>query len=352
MLVFLAVAEIEILTFSPIIVKIAGRDAWLSQVLAALGTYGFLFLLVRLGQRFPHKTFFEYSPRLWGKPLTSLIILGYLGYWLTFAVRLLWRTADITTTFFLPNTPLLVVLFFFICGTIFLASYGLVPLVRFFEFMLLFYLVPYLLAIGIALSNMKISYFFPILADGIWPVIKGALLMMATLNGLEILLFAIPLTARPQQTLLPAFAGLSLFHLTVVAQTLAIIGNLGAVTIREMVYPSMDMLSTLRLPGWPVERFELFLTLPWLIGAFTSVALCIYLLCNGILKILPLKNPKPVYWTIGSGAVILTYLISNILWVFLLEKYLWAITPVFIYLIPLASYLLALIRRQREEDRA
>lgn len=349
LLVFLAVVEIELYTASAELVKIAGRDAWLAVLIGGLGSYVTLYFLVRLGQKFRSQTFFEYSPRLWGYIFTRVIILVFLVYWIVWLVRLLWRMADINTTFFLPNTPIIVILLLFTVGTTFLASYGLVPIVRFFEFSLLFFFIPYLFTIIVALSQIKIMYMTPVFAQGVEPVFKSAFHYMTKLQGLEIVLFALPFTKNPQNALKPALAGLTLINVSAFIQVLAVLGNIGAISTQDLVYPSAVMLSSLHLPGWPVERFEPFLTLPWLIGVFSTIALMIYLTTYGSTLLFNIRRPKFIYWAVGLGVIPLTYFLPNILWSYEIDKVLSILPILTIYIFPLTAYILAVINGKRKE---
>jgi len=349
-LILLSVMEIELYTGGSEIIKTAGRDAWLSVILAAPVSYFFLYITVRLAQRFSRCTILEYAPRLWGRPLTYAIITVFIGYELLWLVRTLWHSAEINMIFFLQKTPLLVVILFLIIGAVLLAGGGLVPLVRFFEFMFPFFFLSLFIALVLALSNMRISYLIPVLAHGIRPVLKGSLLYLSMLQGLEVVLFAIPFTQNPQKTLFPAMAGLSLIHILALLQISVVLGNLGYDGVLNLLYPSSDMLSTLQVPGWPVERFEPFLTLPWLLGVFTSMGLAVYLAGYGILQLVHLENPKPVYWTTGLLAIPAVYLIPNILWARSLSLPLRFLTLLVVYLLPLVSYGLAVTRKQKGDE--
>lgn len=351
LLLFFAVMEVEIYTAGGPLVRMAGRDAWLSVILGALGSYLILYIYYRLALRFPAKNFYEYTPLVWGKSLSYPIILVFIAYLFLWLVRTLWRVGDINTIFFLPNTPILVVLLIFTVGAVLLASYGLVPIARFAELMLLFFFVPYLFTMCIALANSSIRYLLPFLENGLLSVIKGAGMYLIILQGLEIILFAIPLAQNPQKTFLPAAVGLTILHFSTLLQFSAMLGNLGSTTVKELQYPGYDMLGTLNVPGWPVERYELFLTLPWLIGVFTSTAICIYLVSQGFLNIIPHKNPKLFFWAVGLLAIACTYLIPNNQWGVFLDEPLRIMTLLAVYLLPPISYGLSLLREKKEDDR-
>lgn len=347
-LLFLSVSEIELFTGGREMIEIAGRDVWLAVILGGLLTYPFLYLLFILARRFPRETFFEYAPRLWSKWPARIIVLLFGVYAIIWLVRMLWMTTAFNAEFFLPQTPHVVVALLFMLGVIWLVRGGLVPLVRFFELMLPFFLLPYIWVIILSLSEMRISYFQPVLANGLMPVIKGALHYCLMIQGLEILLFALPFTLNPLRSRLAAFSGLTLLHLSSLLQGVTILGNLGREGTGHFIFPGTEVLSSLHLPGWPVERFELFLTLPWLIATFTSLGIALYLAAFACQILLPVKKPALVYWGFGLAAIALIYLFPNILWIHLLQKYERVLTLLVIYLIPPASFLLFLVRKPEE----
>lgn len=349
MLLFFAATEGEIIFGSPLF-KAAGRDTWLSVLIGALATYPLLFLMLRLAQRFPKRTFFEYAPLVWGKFLGYPVILAFTGIWLIWLVKIIWQVGNINSTFFLPNTPLLVVYALFILGAVYLAKYGLVPISRLFDLMLLFFFIPYLFSLFLSIANIHSGYFAPFLANGIWPVIKGSLIYVGMIQGIEIILFALPFTINPEKAMLPALAGLTILHLSNLLNIIGIQGTLGSSAAAQHIFPSMDTLSSLHVPGWPVERFEPFLTMPWFIGVFTSTALAIYLIAYGSSQIIPLKNRGLFCWGAGVLALILAYLIPDILWSREIRQLLWILYGLVIFPLPLATLLLSILRKQKEDS--
>lgn len=345
-LLFLAVIEVELYTITRDLINTCGRMAWLAVLLGGLGSMAALYYLILLARKFPGQTFFEYTPQVWGKTLSYGIILLFTSLWLLWLSRVLWHVGNINQTFFLPNTPVIVVLAIFVSGTILLASYGLVPITRFFELMLFFFIIPYIFIMVISLTNIKLHHFFPLFEKGVWPVVLGSLHYMLGLQGLEIILFALPFTKRPEKSLAPTMTALAVIHIVAVVQVIGVIGNVGITRASKLIYPSMDMLSTLRVPGWPVERFEPLLTIPWIIGTFTTAALLIYLISYG-LTILFKRLPAGYFcWLSGLAGILLICIYPNILWVLLMDEAGMCLTALLAYGIPLLTLVLSHLRKK------
>ena len=56
-------------------VTVAGRDSWLSTVLAILGGFGMVLITTQLSATFPNLTLIEYTEVLFGKILLPLLML-------------------------------------------------------------------------------------------------------------------------------------------------------------------------------------------------------------------------------------------------------------------------------------
>lgn len=349
LLLFFTTVEGDVV-FGSSLFKAAGRDAWLSVIIGALATYPLLFLMLKLALRFPRQTFFEYVPKVWGRFLGYPIILVFTGCWLLWLVKIVWQAGDVNTTYFLTNTPQIIVYILFILGAVYLAKYGLVPIARFCDLMFLFFFVPWLFSHFIALTNSHLGYFLPFLANGILPVLKGSLIYLGMVQGIEIILFALPFVSNPRKAIVPAFAGLSILHLSMLISTLATQGTIGSLSAAQNIYTSMEMLNSLHVSGWPVERFELFLTMPWFIGVFTSMVLAVYLIAYGASRLIPLQRWSLFCWGSGILGVALTYLIPDVFWSDTLWRFIQILYIGGLFPLVMTTLLLSVIRKQREGD--
>lgn len=187
-----SILEFEVFTFSRGVVEIAGQDAWLSLIIGAVIVSVNTFLLVKLMSRFPGENIFHFSPKVWGKPLGLVMIVGFLLYWLVFLITLLEDFSVANQTFFVREAQPIISVILLVIGAAWAVSYGFPALVRLLQILLPFIILPLLFIGGLALPHIQLEQFQPMLAGGIWPVLKGAILVAGFLQGLEIILFAGP----------------------------------------------------------------------------------------------------------------------------------------------------------------
>ncbi|MEL7563978.1 MAG: endospore germination permease [Dehalobacterium sp.] len=342
------VMEFELFTFAKGVITVAKQDAWISILLggalALLGTY----VMVKLASRFPKENFFHYSSRVWGKPFALLMVLLFLLYWFIYLVLLYKETAVVNEFFFLRRTPPLVAITLFAAVAAWLVLYGLATVIRFFQIQFVFMILPLLFIDYLVFTEIDFKNFFPILSEGFLPVLKGAIIYAGVLQGLEIILFIFPFLAEPKKALKPAWLGMGIvITFSSFVQVVSAIGILGVPHVLEAVYPGFEVITLVELPGMYAERFEIFLTLPWIVGVFTTICLFTYLLSYGVCQVFHFQNKKAVVVIITILVIAGTSLFPNFAWQVMLRENLNYATLVFIYLIPFLTLILAILREKR-----
>ncbi|HEX3048441.1 MAG TPA: GerAB/ArcD/ProY family transporter [Bacillota bacterium] len=112
--------------------------------------------------------------------------------------------------------------------------------------------------------------------------------------------------------------------------------------------PGIHVVTIIQLPGFPVERFGLLLTLPWLIAIYTTLAIYLYLLCYGFTQVIQLKNVKIAIYVFTALSLIIGYFVPNTTFHDQLRIYFTIGTPAFAYILPILTLCLAAIRKKGE----
>lgn len=340
----MAIFEFEIMTHARGLVAIAAQDAIFAILLGGLLLILVTFLLVKLAVRFPQENLFQYSKEVWGKPIAFIISAAYLFYFYTFMVLLFQDFTNANRTIFLPETPVLFPMVLMGVGAVWLAAYGFAAVVR---FLLLVFPIFAFLMISLAilgLREVRLENLFPLFSNGIMPIIHGAIVYVGIIQGVEVLLFLSPFLRRHDKSLKPALLGVIPVIIFMLASSINAIGILGVENVLEYVYPGIALLSIVEIPGFPVERFELFLTLPWLIAIFTTMCIYIYLLSYGIVQVFNLPYRKATIYLVTVAIIGATYLIPNLGWTMVFREYYNYFTLIFIAVIPILTLIVAVIR--------
>ncbi|MEL7563871.1 MAG: GerAB/ArcD/ProY family transporter [Dehalobacterium sp.] len=345
-LMILSIVEYEIFTFSRMTIGLAKQDAWLAVIIGAVIGSICVFFFVKLAARFPQKSYFLYLRIVWGKPLGLLFAFSYLLFWIVF-LSLLFNEAMVSNNLlFLPKTPAIVPLLILAITLIWLISYGLTPIIRFFQLLLPFLVIPLVLLSVLFLRSIDWSCFQPVLGNGLLPVLKGSLTFLGAYQGPEVLLFAAPLFMQINKGSKAAVLGYAVTAFFGLSNTFAALGILGIENVQKSVLPGINVVTLLELPGFPVERFGLLLTLPWLIAIYTTMAIYLYLLSYNFVYLFNLKNRKVYIYVFTGLPLLIGYLIPNAIWHETLRYYLTFATVPLVYILPLLTIFLAVIRKK------
>lgn len=348
--IFSAVIEFELFNMGKQMISVAGRDAWLSVLLGSFLITLITYLVVRLASRFPQENLWQYSQFVWGRSLNYLIATSYFIIWALFLILLYRNTAEINQFFFLSKTPLLLPPFLMGIGAVWLVSYGLTPLIRFFQLTFPLLILPVFVTMLLTLKEIDFTNFLPILEKGFLPVLKGAVIYAGHMQGLEIIFFLMPFLTNAHQAVKPAILGISTVNLFAFFQTISAIGILGINNTQEMLWPSVSILELIEIPGFPAERFELFLTLPWLIAIFTTLSLALYLLSYGIVQIFNLENKKATIYLAAIITLFASSLIPNFAWTIQIRDTFDNFSIPFVFLFPLLTLVIAIYKRKAGEN--
>jgi len=346
--IIMGVIEFEFLTYTRQLVLYAGTDAWLSVLLGGLATSVNSYFLVRLAGRFPKENFFQYIGKVWGKPLAAFISLTYLLYWTVYLTMVLEGFAIANRVFFLPETPYIVPMFLIILGAVWIVPYGFTAVVRLLQLMLPILALPLLISFLFTVPSVQFDNYLPVMSNGIFPVIKGAIYYAGIFQGvLGIILFLSPFLTNIKKSFKPVLLGVNLVVFIGLIQTGTAIGVIGIENVKESIWPGIDTISSINFPGFPVERFELWLTIPWLAGVFSSACLFMYLIVFGFIQVFHMKSRRITAYIIAGITVLSTYLFPNYSWIMVIRMYFTYLTLIFLYLIPVTTYFLAIIRDKK-----
>lgn len=349
-ILIVALIEFEVFTVPRGIVEVAGRDAWISVLLGGIILSLTVYFLIVLATRFPRKNFHEYCGVVWGKPLGWAIILSYFLFWSAFVVVLIKEFGWINQILFLPETPMIIILLLIVGAGTILISYGFAAVARFFQLILLFILLPLVGVFLLTIPNMEVNNFFPILEKGFLPVLKGTFHYLSVFQGLmAVILISSPFLKNIRQALKPALLGINIVFFVSILQTVGAIGVLGVENILESAWPGIDTITVIELPGFPVERFELWLTLTWIMGGFTTGVIFHYVLVYGIVQVFGLKSLKQVNYLLIAVLIVVSYLIPNYAWTLELRKWVSFCTIAFVFVIPLLTLILAFLRKKGDQ---
>lgn len=238
----------------------AKQDAWIAIILGVFVPFVSLFLMERLGRRFPRFTIIEITHFLLGKFIGSVVIIIFITYLILFEGIVLRNSIEITKMYSLIKTPIWVIGIMLIISIIYIAAKGVKVIGRLNE--LLFYLILFnFVMIFPALSMSDYTNLLPVTGVELKGIIKGSVYTAFAYQGIEILFIVYPMVTRKDEILKAGMTALFIimfFYVIVTVIGLMVFSTEG---LQALLWPSLAILKLLDFPV--IERLEIFFLASW-----------------------------------------------------------------------------------------
>ncbi|MFC7441082.1 GerAB/ArcD/ProY family transporter [Laceyella putida] len=281
---------VKILTAPHLAAKWAGRDIWLTPLVAAVSGVSF-YLALKLHRRFPGETIIQYSPRIlgwFGKGIALLYLVIYI-HACSFVIR---YYGEIVNGVFLLETPPAVVMggMALVCAAA--VRGGLETIVRSAQFLTLPAFAVLLTLTVLSSTEWEVDNLFPILEHGIGPVVRGAVNPSIWYSEYFLAAFLLPYVKEQDKagrwgaiSVFGSMLTLTVFDLIAVF----VLGNQSA----TFLYPLFETFRLISLAGF-FEHIDAFLLAMWLTIIFAKICLFQYVAVLGSAQWLGLSDYKPL----------------------------------------------------------
>ncbi|MGG2063967.1 GerAB/ArcD/ProY family transporter [Bacillus sp. S14(2024)] len=335
-----------ILSLPRVLAEKAGTDGWIALVIGGVLSITASIFIVKTSQRYPNDTLYDILIRLFGKIVGKGIVVIYMIYFIFYSGIVLVNALLYLKGWLLPKTPDYIIIFLFSIPTFFVARNGIRIIGRYCElafymtfWIALFFLIP-------LRESSTWLHFFPLLKDGLGPVLKAVPTTVFTYLGFEIAFFLYPFLQKKQYAIHGIVIANTLSMLFYLFATLVCFAYFSPDSITEFNQPVLNLLKVIEFRF--LERFDMVLLAVYLMvvskvwipsvycAVFCSSQLLgkqdhsshviVLLLCitGFIFWIHPTWNESEIWQQALSKAGIgLTYILPVILWIYswIYEKY-------------------------------
>ena len=289
-----------------------GQDAWLVIALVTALAVFAVYLMSGVGRLYPSDSFVSIASRLLSKPVG--ICLGLL-----FAAKLLFNCAielrlfgEIIRQTMLPRTPYTVVCSLMIAVSAYAAAKGYEARARIAQILFPLIFIPFIFVFLLGLIDVDLTNLLPLLAVKPEDLFKGALRAGTAFSGLEMILLVTPYAVRPlsvRKGIIQAVLFIGVFMIFITSVTVA---KFGPREVSRQLWPILDMMDLIDLPGSFVERQDALIMSFWIISNFAIVNGCLFF-ASVLLKDALGKGKHYIYLIICMPIVLaLSYLMLNI----------------------------------------
>jgi spore germination protein KB len=300
----------SILIGPPLFVAAAKQNAWMGIIVGI--SLGFLhaYMYGILSKRYPDKTLIEFNESILGKWMGKALSLLFFLFFLLLTSGLLRIIGDFITTSILTDTPIEVIEITFMLLLILAVRLGIEPISRTAEMVVPWVLIFFFLLTFCLLPEIVITNLFPILEDGIKPVIKASIFSLGVpFSDLVIFLMIAPLVAAPQKigkALFIATLSGGIILLTIVLLSILV---LGTDLIDQINYPFYLLAQKINIGNF-IQRIEVLAGGIFFIATFIKSTISFYSTVISFAHIFQLKRYDMLTFPFGMIIIVLATLMS------------------------------------------
>ncbi|WP_028402701.1 spore germination protein [Ectobacillus panaciterrae] len=267
-------------------------DVWISVILGGLIAMMAGVIIVKLGQQFPRKTFYQYSQEIVGKwvgGLLSLLIVCYFIMTCGFQTR---SMTEVTSFLLLEGTPKWAIIMTFLWVGLYLVIDGINPIARLFDIIYPITIGIFLLVAFMSFGIFEIDNLRPVLGLGVMPVLKGIKTTALAYTGPEVMLLLVAFMEQPNKAVKAVLVGIFIPMIFYVITVVMVIGALSIDGVVTRTWPTLTLMRSFEIPGLLFERFESLLIVIWIMQMFATYAISLYIASLGLAQLFK-KNIHP-----------------------------------------------------------
>ncbi|MCL6478659.1 MAG: spore germination protein [Peptococcaceae bacterium] len=286
----------------------AGRDSWISVLMAVLWSLPITATATALALRFPRRSLIEYSHMVLGLWPGRLAGLLYIFFILVFGAITVRELEEIMSITFFQQTPKIV----FGAVTILLSTYltwnGMETIGRV-NGILMPIGIFFLILVGLSVfPRADLSNYLPVLENGLKPAVSGSLLLVAFLMEGLVLVSILPLTIQPVKVITATAVVLLALGSALLLGTISIPVLGLQVTARELM-PALELSRLIEVPGF--SRLDILIMAGWYTGIFVKISVLHYLLVVLTAQWAGLRNYRSLIAPFGVIIVALSFLLFS-----------------------------------------
>ncbi len=257
----------------------ANQDGYIVMLIATLIAIFYMYIIMSVGKLFPNDSFVTYTKQILTKPISYIVTLGFvlkIIINLTSELRLYSEVINDTLLF---KTPIIVISISMLLVSIYCASKGIEARARVSEILIILVLLFITLVIAMISFKSDFSNLKPFLNTPPKDLALGSIKSIGAFIGIEYGLLIYPYlrdkkNARRASMIAVFFHGIVFTIITILCIT-----KFEYLTLQRQLYPVLELINTIELPGTFIERQDSFVISFWIIGVFTTISAGLFFAC-------------------------------------------------------------------------
>ncbi len=275
----------------------AGRDSWLSPMLASLIGLFMVYIAYRLNKHYPNETIIEYSEHILGRALGKVLGLIYLLFYLHVNGIVIREYGEFMVGTFLSKTPITVVMGTMVLVCAFNVRGGVEVMGRCAQMFVPMLFLLFICIVTLLIPDLDPKNMFPMMEHGVGPSFKGSFAPQAWFSEFILISFLLPYVTDREKGMKWGMISVLTVMMTLVITNLATLFLFGELTA-SFTYPVMVAARFISIADF-FEHLEAIVMTIWVMGTFVKISMFYYVIVLGTAQWLKLSNYRPLTLPIG-----------------------------------------------------
>lgn len=271
--------------------KTAGKDGWISALIAGAAAQIVILFFWLLVKKFPAHSLFDINKRLLGKHMGTFLNYGYIIFYIFLSSLIAVLYVNVLKRWIYHFTPAWVLILLLSAVALYFAKEDIRKLARFYVLVSTLLIFLFLLTLN-AYKTVDIRYVFPVGESGIVNILLGSKEAIMSYMGFEILLFLYPyVEGKPAQSLkMVSLSNLivTLFYSYITFTSLIFFSPKEMPIVPE---PTLYLLKAITYSV--IERVDLVFLAIWVVSVITSGLMYIFIASKGMQNVSGKKTHRP-----------------------------------------------------------
>ncbi|NLL82302.1 MAG: endospore germination permease [Tissierellia bacterium] len=263
---------VGVLSLSGQLSETMGNSGWIAIIITWLLIIPLFLIYNKIFQLYPDKDIFQIGREVLGRPIFTLLLLVVLADFILTLAIVCRNLAELVKIFLLQTTPLEILLITFIIVSSYLACSEIDVIARASYFMYPIIILFALIVVLISLPKADFTRVFPLFQTDIGSIIKGVKDGFFSFQGFQVILLAIPLVEKKENTLKSEIIGITTVMLIYLLLYIMALSHFSIGQLSSIVYPILMLIRQLDLPGFFLENLDGLLIAFWVIVVFSTTA--------------------------------------------------------------------------------
>ncbi|EJQ98117.1 spore germination protein (amino acid permease) [Bacillus cereus MSX-A1] len=312
---------------------IAGTDGWIAVIFGWFLTNIIGMMIVYTMQQHKNLSFYQIIENYFGGFLGKLIIGSYAIYFAIVGFNTLLRAIDIIRVWIFPTMLPHKIVILFLLPLLVLVRHGVPAIVRYQEVVFfLTMLLPLLLLFALK-NSFHLSYIFPLIKEGLRPILLATKETITPYAGLETVYFLYPFLRNKEKAMQGVLIANTCTMCVFIYITLLCYVYFSPDGIKHLIWPVFHLLKGIHFNF--LERFEIVYIAYYLLMFSTTVFPYLYFSAAAIKKNFSVLNLYYVLlFLVGSITLIMYYITFNLYQLLSIYKFVDRLNITFFVMIP------------------